>query len=200
MIYTTQERVEAYLGRDLTTAEEVNIVALIASVSSAVGAYLGREYIDIGDDETDVAVTTRYFDSVRSHELFVDDMLSVSGIDIVTSEGESYQAFTDDMYYLYPLNGSVFSSIYFHTGGFPGRGNAVKVSGKFSSGVVPPEVIMAVTQLVAQSLTNVSSVISPFKKESIEGYSYEIASSGETVNGQNAVIMNTLSHLKKITF
>jgi len=199
MIYTTQARVEAFLDRALTANELINLDIQISAMSDAVGKYLNRDYIDVGGVLADVVSSTRYFDGSGERELFIDDYISLSSIDLVDNALDSYQALTTDLYHTYPLNATVFSSIYFHSGSFSGRGNSVKVTAKFSSGIVPDEVIYAVTTLVAQSITSTPALSSPYSEESIEGYSYKKESRGY-VESSNVQILSSISHLRKILF
>jgi hypothetical protein len=200
MTYTNQAKIEAYLGRALTADELVNLSGQITSISNSLAEWLGRNYLDLGVSASSVTATARYYDGPYDQEVFVDDMIEVSRIDLVSTDLSSFQEIPSTEYHLYPLNASVWNSIFWHSGIFPARRKCIKVTAKFSSGELPAEVIIAATALCAEYIASISALIAPFKKESIEGYSYEIASfsSGNIIDEKIAKIMSGIDHLRKI--
>jgi hypothetical protein len=191
MEYTTQERIKGFLGRVLTESELVNLVSQIEAISNAISAYLGRSYQDVDSDIQDyveeVEESEKYYDGSHEHILFIDDALSVSEVIILDSQGGEIETIDQESYILHPLNSLPKNSIYLRNRRFPGYLMAVKIKAQFSSGLVPVEIVMAVTALTG------------FESESIEGYSYKIAS-GNTTDQNIATQLAAISHLRKIIF
>lgn len=203
MIYTTQARIEGYLNRALTAAELVNIDYQIASVSKTVARHLNRIYLDIGETDTDdVPETTRYYDGRGGHELFLDDFISISSIELLDGYGDTYQEISLAAdYILNPTNETIKSNIYLRHYSFPRYESRVKVTGKFTSGVLPEEVAMLVTAIVANNLTAQTSGSSgEFEAESIEGYSYKRAKNTSGSEENSISQYASVDHLRKITF
>lgn len=171
MSYTTQDRVEAYLGRQLTENEIVLLDELIESTSDYISVYCNRVWSSLDeDDDEDLEATVRYFDGNGRRELYVDDFIN---LEYVKADATFNQA---DDWALYPQNKNPKQSIRLKNGHFPLGVENVEISAIWGAGDPPKGVIQVCTALVGNHLTSVGEAT--FKKESIEGYSYELASVG----------------------
>lgn len=140
----------------------------------------------------------RYYDGNNNRELFIDDFTSLTKVELLDSYGSvSSTISTLANIIQYPLNADVKSSIVLreYSKFRQGRAN-VKVTGVFNSGAVPSGIVMACTKLVAGYLVDTGDVSGDFKKESIEGYSYELMDSA-TSDTEVKSILSTLDKWKK---
>jgi len=202
MLYTNQAKLEAYLNRALTANELVNLTSQITAVSAQIAAYLNRNYLDVGVTTTaGVTNTVRYYDGTGSHALFLDDYISIASIELLDSFGDTYETISDaDAFINYPLNGTIFDNAYLREFRAPGYEQRVKVTGKFTSGVVPEEVVMLATAMMANNIQFQSTAIGDFESESIEGYSYKLKTTGSIDKGNSISQFSAVDHLRKITF
>jgi hypothetical protein len=188
-MYTNKAYIEAYLQRELTTSEEVILNSIISQATLMINSYTNRSWIDIGSGIGDISESTRYYDGNRKKELFVDDFRDLSKVKFELME------FTeDDEWVLYPLNSTIKNSIRLIDYRFPY--DIVEVTAKFTSGELPADVQMVATELSANLLADRTSTAS-FKKESIEGYSYEKGTSEETINTTKNILNKISHHIKR---
>ena len=202
MTYTNQARVEAYLKRVLTADEIINLDETIEYLSSVIDNYCSRAWFpldaDVGytdlDDET-----ARVFDGNNGKELFIDDCQNISKIEILDSDGNVSSTYsTATGWITYPLNKDIVESIVIRGAKFPqGRAN-IRVTAVFGSGVVPRAIVMVCTAMVAGFIADSGDLTGNFKKESIEGYSYELFDSSTNSDDQKK-LLNTLDKYKKVS-
>lgn len=200
-MYTDQSRVESNLHRELTEDEMVIIDEVIEYCSSSVEGYTNREWLPVdpeGDDIQDEA-DSRFFDGKGSRELFIDDFSDIEKVKILDAYGDTIREYDlDSDWVLYPLNKSTKQSIRLKFGHFPvGSGN-IEVVAIWGGGFVPADVVMVVTSLVAKYLQKASTNTGMFKSENIEGYSYQLLSSGE-IDADRDGLLKTLDKFKKFT-
>lgn len=174
-MYSTQDRVEAYLERELTEHEVTMVDEAISKISDFINTYTNREWlsIDIEDDEIEEEVSDRYFDGTGSKELYINDFSILDSVTILDSQGGiilSFELATD--WILYPLNKGIKQSIFLRNYHFPVGQSNVKVSALWGGGNVPDGVVSVCTALVANFLQGIGEA--SFQRESIEGYSYEL--------------------------
>jgi hypothetical protein len=195
--YTTEEHIQRFLQRELTDQEAVLVDYAITEASDEVKAYAGRNWKDIGDNsETEEEVRT--FNGNGNTEIFIDDFESISKIEVLDGLGNLYKELETTDYLIYP-SGAIGSSIAVTNWHFP-RGSAnIRLTGKFSSGPVPDGAILAATKLAAQVLMKSGDNSGSFKKESIEGYSYEVADSPIASEPKES-ILSSLDKYRKIAF
>lgn len=199
-MYTTQERVEAFLNRELTQNEVSLLDEIIESVSDTINQYCSRSWfpVDADDEEDDYTEEARLFDGTGSKTLFIDDFISISQIKINDRLGGELGTWSNaDNWILGPNNKNPKTSIYLKTGRFnEGIGN-IEITGVWGAGNPPKGVVMACTQLVGKFLQKSNNGTSQFKKESIEGYSYELMSGAE-IDADTERIMSTLGVYRRI--
>lgn len=200
MQYTSEEKIEGEIKRQLTTEEKVNLTEIIENISENISSFCNRVWRDIGATGS-VASSIRYYDGEGKQELFINDIdfTSITKIELLDSEGSVFETITDaNDFILYPLNSTVKNSIVLRDMFFPLGYSKVKLTGVFTSGDVPNAIIMACTKLVGDYvLSNESN--SSFSQESIEGYSYKLKTGSEISDYQKNVL-DSINHYKKIVF
>ena len=196
MQYTDKARIEAYLDRSLTANEVILLETLIEHISQFINDHTGREWLSIEVEDLPSA-ETRLYDGNGLKELFIDDFSSLEEVNLLDSQGNVVVAITDsDDYVLHPLNEDFKDSIFLRNYTFPDGQAKVSVKAVFSSGEVPSGVIMIATALCSKLIARFTQTSSGFKKESIEGYSYELIA-GDDVDKETKNLLNTLDGLKK---
>lgn len=197
-MYSDQTRVETFLKRDLTVEEAENIDELIEAMSNQINAYTSRSWAPVGEsDEGELEATERYFDGHGARELFVDEYIQLGKVTLLDSQGDEYfstEAATD--WTEFPANTNPKSSIRLRNYRFPDGFSNVKVEAVWGGGTPPADVIVACTTLVCNYINKVSPR-GAFKKESIEGYSYELMSDAEMAS-ETQTILSSLDHYKRI--
>lgn len=194
-IYTSKANVEAYLSRSLTSQENVLLNGIIEYLSQFINSYTNRVWNDISG--TDPSASSKIYDGEGNRELRLNDSVkSITKIEILDNLGGVYLTLLPADFIAYPLNRDVTESIALRSYMFPNRRACVKVYGKFTDGAVPADVISVCTALVGRYINN-ASTNEGFKKESIEGYSYELLSSDEQ-DSELRNLVSTLDMRKKI--
>jgi hypothetical protein len=192
-MYSSQDRVEKYLQRELTDDEAAIIDDVIATISASIETYTNRKWNPVdAEDGEDPEDQTYFYDGNGLQEIHIDDFTELTSLDLLDSDGNSYRSFDLETEVInYPLNKTTKHSIRLRSDRFPeGNGN-VQVVGKFGAGTVPAVVITVCTALVGNFVNNMGQ--GAFKKESIEGYSYELS---EASNDDEDVV-KLLDPLKK---
>lgn len=200
-MYTTHEKISAYLGRELTANELIYIDDLIASVVSFVNAYTGKEWTAGAiDPYTTPVATERLYDGTGTKELFTDDFTLLESVKLLSTMGDLLfpTGFEPDNWILYPLNSPVKHSIYLRTYHYPeGHGN-VEIKAVWGSGIVPFDVIMATTGLAGSFFKrNSATAEGQFQSESIEGYSYTIKNNSSSLDTETQSLISNLDKYKK---
>jgi len=175
-MYTDQTRVEAYLGRDLTDKEMTIFEEIVETISKFINTYTNNSWLNVDADEEEAEAEERIFDGSGSRELFLPPFSGVEAINILDSYGNISLELTEDDYMVLPHNDTAKTSIILRGRRFPdGIGN-ISIEAVWGGGEVPASVVTVCTTLVSNFIENSGSM--GFKKESIEGYSYEIGDIG----------------------
>lgn len=145
-MYTSREKIEALLKRELTEAEEVVIDELIDSVKILIDSYTGRDYTN---DLENLEESIRSYETDDNKYLYTDDLLSVSTIRFNGAEHS-------EGIILHPLNNGVSEYLSLETGLFP-TDEIIEVEATYSSGLVPTLVSMVASQLVVNELQSGAS-------------------------------------------
>jgi len=201
-MYTDQARVEAYLKRELTDDEVTILDEIILHNSSYINGYTNREWLSVDtelDDELeDLEPSIRVFDGKGTRELFIDDFTLIESVSVLDSQGDELIKYEDAEtdWLLYPLNKNPKQSIHLRNARFPiGAGN-VEVNAVWGAGIVPADVVMVCTGLVGRYLQKAGTSTGMFKSESIEGYSYQLLTSGE-IDADTSSLIKNLDKWKK---
>jgi hypothetical protein len=193
--YTSKANVEAYLGRSLTTQENTLLDGFIEYLSQFINSYTNRVWNDISG--SDPLASSKVYDGEGNRELRLNDSVkSVTKVEILDNLGGVYLTLLPADFICYPLNRDVTESIALRSYMFPNRRACIKVYGIFTDGTVPADVISVCTALVGRYINN-ASTNGGFKKESIEGYSYELLSSDEQ-DSELRNLVSTLDMRKKV--
>ncbi len=185
--YTDQEHIENYLQRELTDREQDMLEGVIEAVSTKINAYTGRQWAPLTEDDTDeeIEAEERYFSGTGSRELFVDDFTQLLGVKLLDSDGSEYNSFSsaETDWITSPLNSNPKKSIRLRHYRFPeGYGN----------------VLVEASALASALFSDMpSGEDKDFKKESIEGYSYELFETPDMTKQTEDILAN-LYHHKRI--
>ena len=193
--YTDQTQIEKVLQRSLTADEAEILDLVIEAVSASINEYTGRLWFDI-DTDADYEPSAKLYDGNGERELFIDDFTDLDAVALVDGFGNLVQTLDADYYVAYPLNKPWKNSIYWRAGLFShGHGN-VRVTALFYTGAVPAEVQLVAATLAGNSIS-LAKDTGDFKKESIEGYSYERMTSDDVV-GKEKLVIGSLEKWRKI--
>lgn len=193
--YTDKANVEAYLSRELTSTEETLLDGIIEYLSEFINSYTNRQWNDLGKNDPDAS--SRIYDGEGTRELRLNDSVkSISKIEILDRDGGVSYTYNPEDIISYPLNRDIIESVALRVGRFPHRRASVKVYGVFTDGKVPADVVSVCTAIVGRYISHASNN-GGFKKESIEGYSYELATSNEQDSDLRNLV-STLDMRKKV--
>jgi len=144
---TTKSKVENFLNTSISE----DLVDKIAWVTKFIENYTEKDF------EAGVA-ESRYYDGDGTDTLLIDDVTSVSQVDIIDAQAVDDVEYTLDQtddYWLYPLNKTTFDRIKLNSTGsrgiFPIGHHRVKVTGVFAfSATVPADIEWVATSMVAE--------------------------------------------------
>jgi hypothetical protein len=193
-IYTNEQKIEAVLQRELTNEEKVVVSDVIEAVGKAINSYTGRRWLDLDKETADEEV--RHFDGNGKRELFINDFISISRIRFKDSLGTVTSTLPAKSYICYPANSSWRNSVFLRDRSFPRVRSGVEIKGLFYTGVVPVDIQLASSTLVGHFFAS-SRNVGDFKKESIEGYSYEILT-GDEKTSQDKATLNKIDYWRKV--
>jgi hypothetical protein len=193
--YTDSANIEAYLNRGLTTSEATLLDGVIEYLSEFINSYTNRKWNDLGGN--DPVASSKVYDSEGTRELRLNDSVkSISKIEILDRDGGVSYTYNPEDIISYPLNRDIIESVALRVGRFPHRRASVRVYGVFTDGKVPVDVVSVCTAIVGRYISHASNN-GGYKKESIEGYSYELATSSEQDSDLRNLV-STLDMRKKV--
>jgi hypothetical protein len=201
MYYTDQTRVEAYLKRELTEEEITILDEVIAYVSSFIDGNTNRTWLSVDteqDEIDDIESDERIYDGSGGKELFIEDsFIALESIKILDYQGNVSTTFSQESdWLLYPLNKNPKQSIVLRTSFFPWGAGRVAITAIWGDGIVPDDIVIVCTTLVGKYLQKAENSSGLYKKESIEGYSYETLTADE-MDKDTDKTMETISKWKK---
>jgi hypothetical protein len=149
MPYTTQAKVEHYLGYAIAPAQSGEIATWIA---------LAKEWIDnyTGSDFDQTVASDRYFDGNGAREIMIDEFTGAAYVYFLDGLGniESTLSTTVPDFYTAPYNDTVKNRIVLSTGGgyatFPRGVKNIKINANWGQSSVPASVEMAATKIVGK--------------------------------------------------
>ena len=166
MALIEQSDLETRLGRLLTTDEASDFLIINAANQSYVEKLIGSSL------ET-ASETTRYYDGGVQH-LKIDPCTNLTSIQLVDVDQSVIETIDSDYYTSEPINKTLKTMIRYRYGKFYCGINNISVTAKFSiAGDVDTINIVknAMIEALVSEIDNSSEII----KESIEGYSVELA-------------------------
>lgn len=174
MLYTKKDNVEKYLNRDLTLNEDALLEMIIEQVSGFIATYANRNWLDIDENNLPVVEERLYDAEVRGRRIFIDDFYDLSKIELLNAEGDVYLPITaSSEFILYPYNDSPKYGITLRRYTFPTGDGRVRITAKFSSGVLPKTVEYVATRMASRFVERLGET-GEYKRESIEGYTREL--------------------------
>lgn len=199
-MYTNQSKVEAYLKRALTSEEVELFDDTVDSIASFIEGYTGRTWLPYGDEDEELEAEERIFDGNGKKELFIDDFTAIESIKLLDRNGNTIAELSEDTEWkAYPHNSSLKESVRLQNYTFPMGSGTVEITAIWGSGDVPIDVVMVSTALVGNFLSGMGDSTGQYKKESIEGYSYELMD-GSTTDEETKGLLGKLDKWKKFSF
>lgn len=171
MAYTTQGKIEDYLGRSLTADEIAFLPTLIGLATNFINRYTATKF------EADSTASNRYYDATHVYEVPIDDCVEITEIALLATfdDNDDGDLVDDDDYISYPLNTTYKNSIRF--GSKISGHKRVRVKAKWGqTTTVPSDIEFACTAMCSDYFQNPQNL----KQESIEGYSRTWFSGNET--------------------
>lgn len=166
MSYTNQTNLEAFLDRVLTENEQTILPLVLAAVDSYINDQIGTSY-------TSSSPTIRYYNG-GSKFLNIDPAVSITKVAVVNDdETDSENYVLNEDYEARPRNQTVKTWIERRSGKFPEGTANIAVSGTFTLGNIPDDLVFVATYLAGQLFSKRNTT--GLKSESIEGYSYTLA-------------------------
>jgi len=143
-MYITEGDIEKFLLQDIDSSYSTWITTIIGYVEDYVDKYCGTNFKDQGSG-------TRYYDGSGSAEINIDNLQSVSSVQILDADGNVEVSLTENTdFWLYPLNDSVKNKLVSNTYVFPNRPRSLKVTGTFGYLTTPEPIKFAAIQLAAK--------------------------------------------------
>lgn len=168
MAYTSETSIEAYLNRDLSTAEQTQLAILIPAV---------QEWIDkaTGSHFDEVAETSQYFDGGLQN-LDIHPCTAITEVLAVDREDNEESEFEAEDYVAEPVNKTVKRQLRLRDGVWPAGIANIKITAKFSEydGGVPAWVQQLATTMCGL-MFSLGGDSAGVKRESLEGHSIEYA-------------------------
>jgi len=162
-----QPDLEARLGRNLTAEEQ----AAFPSINNAIQANIEKL---IGSSVESVALSDRYFDGGVQH-LAIDPCTDITSVTLVDDDEVSVYVYDTTDFATEPRNTTMKTMLRHRAGKFMTGINNIKINAKFSING-DPQILAIVKDAMLDSLLGEINNNSNVKRESIEGYSIEYAS------------------------
>lgn len=148
MSYTSEQKIEQYLQVNIDDSIASFVEDWIRWVSKYIDRYTGTTF--------EATAQTYYYDTRNGQsQLFIDDCVSVSSVQILDENGDNEDTLTENSdFWLYPLNKTTKNEIRLDPYGkyptFPYSGSKrVKIVGNFGvESTVPADIEMVATQMV----------------------------------------------------
>jgi len=155
----TVDDIEARLGRELTTAEDIRVGALLDDVSAAVRSYTGQSFTS---EETTVRLAPRNGTVTLPQRpvTAVDSVKTVDGDDLVFTWWSGTK-----------VKVGVNALNWFEVNGSPTQ--PVDITYTHGYDDVPADIVAVVCQIVGRAMTKPADE-SGYTQESIAGYSYSL--------------------------
>jgi len=198
MAYTTEQKVKNYLG--ISSLPDPLTSAALEDFINAVDAFIDN-YCNRTFESSD---TSKYYDGSGSSELLIDDLISLTKIEILDDDGNVNETIdSSDEYWLYPENKTPKNRIVLNADNapiavFPKGNQNIKITGTFGyQSSVPDDIVLAATKLVAgiieeKYIKDVGSI----KSEKLGEYSVTIQDIKET--GRNLGVFDILDRYRDI--
>lgn len=186
MAYTTQAKIEAYIGRSLSTSEVTNLTDLLPSVDSIIDEILGSSYLD--------STRTFYFDGGDS-VIDLPGLSTVTSVNYYDSDTDTLEPISTSLYKVYPLNSACKLYIRMIDGEFQeGLGNVAVVG---NTGAAPNDIVLAAT-IMAADFINTAGSAGALVEERIGDWTKKYASGADSSNGTRTKVLQLLAPYRDI--
>lgn len=172
MALITQSDIEARLGRSLTAEETTTFTIVNNALQSKVE-------LMIGSDVEEVSETTRYFDGGVQH-LPINPCTNITSVKLVDDDQVATDTYDTTDYTTEPINKTLKTMLRHRSGAFSIGINNIAVAAKFSI-YGDTDTLNIVKDAMINALVSEVNNSDNIKRESIEGYSIEYATT-ETKN------------------
>ena len=172
MALITQSDIEARLGRSLTAEETTTFTIVNSALQSKVEQM-------IGSDVESVSETTRYYDGGVQH-LPINPCTNITSVKLVDDDQVATDTYDTTDYTTEPINKTLKTMLRHRSGAFSIGINNIAVAAKFSI-YGDTDTLNIVKDAMINALVSEVNNSDNIKRESIEGYSIEYATT-ETKN------------------
>lgn len=172
MALITQSDIEARLGRSLTAEETTTFTIVNNALQSKVE-------LMIGSDVESVSETTRYFDGGVQH-LPINPCTNITSVKLVNDDQVATDTYDTTDYTTEPINKTLKTMLRHRSGAFSTGINNIAIAAKFSI-YGDTDTLNIVKDAMINALVSEVNNSDNIKRESIEGYSIEYATT-ETKN------------------
>lgn len=172
MALITQSDIEARLGRSLTAEETTTFTIVNNALQSKVE-------LMIGSDVEEVSETTRYFDGGVQH-LPINPCTNITSVKLVDDDQVATDTYDTTDYTTEPINKTLKTMLRHRSGAFSTGINNIAIAAKFSI-YGDTDTLNIVKDAMINALVSEVNNSDNIKRESIEGYSIEYATT-ETKN------------------
>jgi hypothetical protein len=168
MALITQSEIENRIKRPLSAEETASFTIINAAIQYEVERM-------IGSSVEDVAASTRYYDG-GVQNLSIDPCSSITAVLYVDDEQNTESTFLSDEYTSEPINRTIKTMLRNRNARFADGFNNVAVTAKFTI-YNDAGVLAVVKDAILAALESEIANTDNIKRESIEGYSVELATS-----------------------
>jgi hypothetical protein len=172
MALITQSDIEARLGRSLTAEETTTFTIVNNALQSKVEQM-------IGSDVESVSETTRYYDGGVQH-LPINPCTNITSVKLVDDDQVATDTYDTTDYTTEPINKTLKTMLRHRSGAFSTGINNIAIAAKFSI-YGDTDTLNIVKDAMINALVSEVNNSDNIKRESIEGYSIEYATT-ETKN------------------
>ena len=172
MALITQSDIEARLGRSLTAEETTTFTIVNNALQSKVEQM-------IGSDVESVSETTRYYDGGVQH-LPINPCTNITSVKLVNDDQVATDTYDTTDYTTEPINKTLKTMLRHRSGAFSIGINNIAIAAKFSI-YGDTDTLNIVKDAMINALVSEVNNSDNIKRESIEGYSIEYATT-ETKN------------------
>lgn len=172
MAYTTKAKLEAYIGKTLTSGQNTLFDSWVLAAKNYIENYTGRKF----EQE---AGATRYFDGNGGNEIIIDDFTAITSLTVLEVDGTTLQLLVegdDQDFVTYPYNDTIKYKIILQAssaiGYFPKRHKSVKVVATWNAGTtVPADIELVANMLISGIIASANANGKDVSSESLGDYS-----------------------------
>jgi hypothetical protein len=190
-MYTKQELIENFLGRELTERESNLLSTLIFTAERLIDKELGTTF----KNTAALYGAVRYYDGGKRH-IEIDPCQNVTAVAVVDTDLAVTDTFDSDTYDLFPSNETVKRMLTMRFGRVPRGYKNIKVTADFTEyaaeeGGVPSDIQTIATRIVGNMLMNAEAGAG-LKSESVEGHQVTFKDNAGDIFEGDPIVKNLL--------